>query len=63
MAWTNQRTKAEQFRVRRECAERVSAFVFTATVRLDAILGAFNTRGDHETVVDPAFLDRVDQLD
>jgi hypothetical protein len=39
------------------------AFVFTATVRLDAVLGAFNTRDEHEIVVDPAFLDRVDQLD
>ncbi|REH17860.1 hypothetical protein BCF44_14319 [Kutzneria buriramensis] len=63
MAWTTQQTKAEQFRVRRECAERVPAFVFTATVRLDAVLGAFNTRDEREVVADPAFLDRVDQLD
>lgn len=63
MAWTTRRAKAEQFRVRREHAERAPAFVFTATVRLDAVLGAFNTRGEHEIVVDPAFLDRVDQLD
>lgn len=63
MAWTTQQTKAEQFRVRRERAERVPAFVFRATVQLDAVLGAFNTRGEYEIVVDPAFLDHIDQLD
>lgn len=63
MAWTTQRTKAEQFRVRRELAEHTPAFVYRATVPLDAVLGAFNTRGEYEIVIDPAFVDHVDQLD
>jgi hypothetical protein len=62
MAWTTELTKAEQFRIRRERAEHAHASVFQVAVSLDAVLGVFNTHGEHEIVVDPAFLHHVDQL-
>ncbi|SEP46591.1 hypothetical protein [Amycolatopsis saalfeldensis] len=63
MAWTTDCHKAAQFRRRREQTERTPAFLFRAEVALEAVLAAFNTRGEREIVVDPSFLKRIDRLD
>lgn len=59
MAWTTDPQTAEHFR--RRCEQfGETAHVYQATVGRAAVLGMFDIRPEHEVVIDPALLDRVD---
>jgi hypothetical protein len=61
MAWTTDLTTAKHHRDR--CRKQTGArALYRATVDQDAVLALFNTRREHETVIDPDHLDHIQPL-